>query len=93
MDQWSFCLRIQGISLRLKTNSEGYVKYMKKYFASLELDSSVDADIEVSLDLEETVNEVARFKKWELSDSLKRIGRRVLVGDNEVVCEGCKSTE
>ncbi len=89
MDRWSFCVRMQGVVLRLHTNSNYYFEYLQSYFSSLKQDSSIEADIEVFLDLEESLNRSSKWcNHWFESTELKRIGRRILVNEHEVVCDG-----
>ena len=88
MKQYKFCLKMQGVTLKILTNSFDYIKYLKNYFGSIEQDTSLKADIEVLFDLEETVVTTPRFVEIEKATELKRYGRRIWAKNNEVVCDG-----
>lgn len=88
MKKYIFCVNIQGVSVSLKTNSTNYIEYLNNYISPIGIEESIDADINVYIDLEESIFTHRQYGIFYEPDDLKRIGRRVLLNDNDVICDG-----
>ena len=80
----SISISIQGISLRLYSDNKDFIVYLNKHFYSTKQNES-PCDIEVYMNWKEDVFKNIIPHEFNHLDKLKRIGRRIWIGDNELV--------
>jgi len=80
----SISISIQDVSITIKSNNIEFVDYLNKHFHSISRKSE-NPDIAVFLNWQESIYKNAKPYEFKNLQDLKIIGRRILIGDNNIV--------